>query len=86
MAQQHSFTGKWEDILKHSDELAGREVQITVLEGGDIPESAVAGPRNLAELLGEYIGAVEGKGKFSSAEVSNVFSEGMVRKHRVGQL
>ena len=63
MAHQQIFTGKCEDILRHSDELSGSDVRVRVLETADEPAVGIARPRNLAELLGDYIGAVAEKGE-----------------------
>lgn len=80
--------GTWEEIAQHADSLAGHHVRVEVLE----PETAVPpadglpAPRNLADLLGDYVGAVKGTGEALSEGTGGRFGEYLEEKKREGRL
>jgi hypothetical protein len=81
--------GTWEEIAQYAESLAGQRLRVEVLE----PEAAappVNGPRpaphNLAERLGDYVGAVKGTGEALSERTGERFGDYLLQKQREGRL
>jgi len=49
-------------------------------------ESSAEEAGSLYDLLGDYIGSVEGNGENNAARVSEIFTEYVVKKHTEGNL
>jgi hypothetical protein len=86
------FEGTWEEIARQADSLAGHRLRVEILEPetGNAPPNgespAPAAPRNLAELLGDYVGSVKGTGEALSERTGERFGEYLAEKHREGRL
>lgn len=83
------FEGTWEEIARQAGTLAGRKLRVEVLEPEAEtapPNGQPAAPRTLAELLGDYVGAVRGTGEALSERTGERFGEYVAQKHREGRL
>lgn len=79
--------GTWEEIAAHADALAGHRLRVEVIdsEPAAAPTNGHA-PRNLAELLGDYIGAAQGTGDALSERTGERFTEHLAQKKRESRL
>lgn len=81
--------GTWEEIARHAESLSGRRLRLEILdqEPPSSPDSCpTPGPRNLAELLGDYTGSVQGTGEALSEQTGERFTDYLARKQREGHL
>lgn len=88
-AARQVIEGTWEEIASQAGTLAGRKLRVEVLEPqAEIapPIGQTAAPRNLAELLGDCVGAVKGTGELLSERTGERFGDYLVQKQREGRL
>jgi hypothetical protein len=87
------FEATWEELTQQADRLAGKRLRVEVLDNGhpapnfgEHPLESAQGPRNLAEFLGDYVGAVQGTGEALSELTGERFTEYLEHKRREGRL
>ncbi|HEY3266110.1 MAG TPA: hypothetical protein VGM37_04230 [Armatimonadota bacterium] len=84
------LTGVWEEIAARASEFAGKRVTLTVFDGkaadaGQVPSEG--DPGNLAEYLGDYVGAGASGGRERlSVETGARFTDYLEGKRREGRL
>ena len=85
-ASRQIIEGTWEEISQHADTLAGHRLRVEILEREPAAVPANGAPQNLAELLGDYIGAARGAGEALSERTGERFAEHLAQKRREGHL
>jgi hypothetical protein len=84
--------GTWEEVTRHSGDLAGQRVKVLVYtEGTDETEETIKEngnePQNLLEFLGDYVGAAHSGGaERLSEDTGERFTDHLVEKRRQGHL
>ncbi|MCS7209983.1 MAG: hypothetical protein NZ874_10485 [Fimbriimonadales bacterium] len=69
--------GGWEDILQHAAELQGRRLRVIVLPEPNAPTAS-----NLRQLLGEYVGCIQGRPEPSAEKAEQTVEELIAEAHR----
>ncbi len=85
MAHAQTIEGTWEELALRADEFRGKTLRLTVVSE-EVPPALPAAPQNLAEFLGDFIGAVEGSGADNSEDTGRKFAAHLAEKHREGRL
>lgn len=76
--------GKWEEILHHQDELAGKRVRLIVLpETEKTPEEPLP-KKSLLDRIGNLVGSVQGE-PIPATQVEQVLEEIIYSKHSRGR-
>jgi hypothetical protein len=85
MAQIQSIEGIWEELALRADEFHGKTLRLTIVSEEN-PLSLHDEPQNLAEYLGDFIGAVAGSGANNSEDTGSKFTAHLHEKYREQRL
>ena len=90
MAQPQVLEGTGEELQRMLAQFPHERFRLVPLPAAETTieqkESNTEQEGSLYDLLGDYIGSVEGSGENSAAQVSELFTEYVVKKHAEGKL
>jgi hypothetical protein len=89
MAQPPTLEGTGEELRRMLEQFPNerfRLVPLPVTEMDIVQNGMTAEAGSLYDLLGDYIGSVEGSGENNAARASELFTEYVVKKHKEGCL
>ena len=89
MVQLQTLEGTGEELKRMLEQFPNERFRLVPLplvnaENGEDGSAAEAG--SLYDLLGDYVGSVEGNGENNAARASELFTEYVAKKHNEGHL
>ena len=84
MGHAESIEGTWDELASHAAEFRGKRLRLTIIDELT-PHVAVEG-QSLADMLGDFIGCVNGNGENNSDDTGLKFAEYVHSKHRDNRL
>ena len=89
MAQPQMLEGTGEELQRMLEQFPNerfRLVPLPVVDAENEQNGNAAEAGSLYDLLGDYVGSVEGNGEKNAARASELFTEYVVKKHNEGNL
>ena len=89
MAQPQMLEGTGEELQRMLEQFPNerfRLVPLPVVNAQTEHNGSATEEGSLYDLLGDYVGSVEGNGENNAARASELFTEHLVKKHNEGHL